>query len=50
MTHIVKIKASVFIPMSWTEPMKDTQTGNIIQFEGDSREFIPYTVNTMNRK
>ncbi|MCX2826106.1 permease [Bacillus pseudomycoides] len=50
MTHIVKIKASVFIPMSWTEPMKDTQTGNIIQFEGDSREFTPYTVNTMRSR
>jgi hypothetical protein len=36
--------------MSWTEPMKDTPTGNIIQFEGDSREFPPYTVNIMRSK
>ncbi|NWK72679.1 DUF3238 domain-containing protein, partial [Bacillus paramycoides] len=47
MSHIVKIRGSVFIPMSWTEPMKDIQTGNVIQFEGDSREFTPYAVNTM---
>ena len=24
---IVKVRASVFIPMSWTETKKDTQTG-----------------------
>jgi hypothetical protein len=50
MANIVKIRASVFIPMSWTEPKEDTQTGNIIQFEGDSREFTPYTVNTMRSR
>ncbi len=50
MTNIVKIRASVFIPMSWTEPRKDIQTGNIIQFEGDSREFTPYAVNIMRSR
>ncbi|NOU70973.1 DUF3238 domain-containing protein [Paenibacillus sp. LMG 31458] len=50
MTNIVKIRASVFIPMSWTEPRKDIQTGNVIQFEGDSREFNPYAVNTMRSR
>ncbi|WP_276913771.1 DUF3238 domain-containing protein [Aneurinibacillus aneurinilyticus] len=50
MTNIVKIRASVFIPMSWTEPKKDIQTGNIIQFEGDSREFTPYAVNAMRSR
>ncbi|TKI93256.1 DUF3238 domain-containing protein, partial [Bacillus wiedmannii] len=30
MTNIVKIRASVFIPMSWTEPRKDMETGKII--------------------
>ncbi|KAA0955391.1 DUF3238 domain-containing protein [Sporosarcina sp. ANT_H38] len=50
MTNIVKIRASVFIPMSWTEPRKDTKTGNLIQFEGDSREFTPYAVNTMRSR
>lgn len=50
MTYIVKIRASVFIPMSWTEPKKDIQTGNVIQFEGDSREFTPYAVNTMRSR
>ncbi|OCT16164.1 permease [Paenibacillus pectinilyticus] len=47
MANIVKIRASVFIPMSWTEPRKDIKTGHIIQFEGDSREFTPNAVNTM---
>ncbi|AIK36103.1 DUF3238 domain-containing protein [Bacillus pseudomycoides] len=50
MTSIVKIRASVFIPMSWTEPKKDIQTGNVIQFEGDSREFTPYAVNAMRSR
>lgn len=50
MTNIVKVRASVFIPMSWTEPKKDTQTGNIIQFEGDAREFTPYAVNAMRSR
>ncbi len=50
MTNIVKIRASVFIPMSWTEPKKDIQTGNVIQFEGDSREFTPYAVNAMRSR
>ena len=50
MTNIVKVRASVFIPMSWTEPKKDTQTGNVIQFEGDSREFTPYAVNAMRSR
>ncbi|KQL43622.1 permease [Brevibacillus choshinensis] len=50
MTPIVKIRASVFIPMSWTEPRKDAQTGNVIEFEGDSREFTPYAVNTMRSR
>ncbi|MFP3513068.1 DUF3238 domain-containing protein [Peribacillus sp. SIMBA_075] len=50
MTNIVKVRASVFIPMSWTETKKDTQTGNLIQFEGDSREFTPYAVNAMRSR
>lgn len=50
MTNIVKIRASVFIPMSWTEPKKNIQTGNVIQFEGDSREFTPYAVNAMRSR
>ncbi|WHY77153.1 DUF3238 domain-containing protein [Neobacillus sp. WH10] len=50
MINIVKIRASVFIPMSWTEPRKDIQTGKVIQFEGDSREFTPYAVNTMRSR
>lgn len=50
MTNIVKIRASVFIPMSWTEPKKDIQTGNVIEFEGDSREFTPYAVNAMRSR
>ncbi|KQU16875.1 permease [Bacillus sp. Leaf13] len=50
MANIVKIRASVFIPMSWTEPKKDIQTGKVIQFEGDSREFTPYAVNTMRSR
>lgn len=50
MTNIVKVRASVFIPMSWTEPKKDIQTGNIIQFEGDSREFTAFAVNAMRSR
>ncbi|MEH7307499.1 DUF3238 domain-containing protein [Neobacillus drentensis] len=50
MIPLVKIRASVFIPMSWTEPKKDIQTGNVIQFEGDSREFTPYAVNAMRSR
>ncbi|CAM4417918.1 hypothetical protein BAMA_04155 [Bacillus manliponensis] len=50
MANIVKLRGSVFIPMSWTEPQKDMETGNIIQFEGDSREFTPYAVNTMRSR
>ncbi|NOU88296.1 DUF3238 domain-containing protein [Paenibacillus sp. LMG 31460] len=50
MTNIVKVRASVFIPISWTEPKHDIQTGNIIQFEGDSREFTPYAVNAMRSR
>ncbi len=50
MNTIVKVRASVFIPMSWTETKKDTQTGNLIQFEGDSREFTPYAVNSMRSR
>src|SRR6516162_3649761 len=50
MTNIVKVRASVFIPMAWTEPKKDMQTGNVIQFEGDSREFTPYAVNAMRSR
>lgn len=50
MVNIVKIRASVFIPMSWTEPRKDMQTGKVIQFEGDSREFTPYAVNAMRSR
>jgi hypothetical protein len=50
MVNIVKIRASVFIPMSWTEPRKDIQTGKVIEFEGDSREFTPYAVNTMRSR
>ncbi|MCH7323138.1 DUF3238 domain-containing protein [Solibacillus sp. MA9] len=50
MTNIVKVRASVFIPMSWTEPKKDAQTEDVIQFEGDSREFTPYAVNAMRSR
>lgn len=50
MTNIVKVRASVFIPMSWTEPKRDIQTGNIIQFEGDAREFTSCAVNTMRSR
>ncbi|CAM3670729.1 DUF3238 domain-containing protein [Mesobacillus zeae] len=50
MIHMVKIRASVFIPIPWTEPRKDLQTGKVIQFEGDSREFTPYAVNTMRSR
>ncbi|CAH2717631.1 hypothetical protein BACCIP111895_04847 [Neobacillus rhizosphaerae] len=50
MINKVKIRASVFIPMSWTESRKDIQTGKVIQFEGDSREFTPYAVNTMHSR
>jgi Protein of unknown function (DUF3238) len=50
MIHLVKIRASVFIPMAWTEPRKDTQTGKVIQFEGDSREFTPYAGNTLRSR
>ncbi|KOS68978.1 permease [Lysinibacillus contaminans] len=50
MNTIVKFRASAFIPMAWTEPKKDTQTGNIIEFEGDSREFTPFAVNTMRSR
>ena len=49
MTNIVKVRASVFIPMSWIDK-KDAQTGNLIQFEGDSREFTPYAVNAMRSR
>ncbi|HDX9589360.1 TPA: DUF3238 domain-containing protein [Bacillus pseudomycoides] len=50
MSDIVKVRASVFIPMPWTEAKKDMQTGDIIQFEGDSREFTPYAVNAMRSR
>ena len=50
MIHIVQIRKSVFIPMSWIEPKKDIQTGSVIQFEGNSREFTPYAVNTMRSR
>ena len=50
MTNIVKIRASVFIPMSWTEAKKDMETEKVIQFEGDSREFTPYAVNAMRSR
>ena len=50
MTNIVKIRASVFIPMSWTEAKKNMETGKVIQFEGDSREFTPYAVNAMRSR
>ena len=50
MTTIVKIRASVFIPTPWTAPKEDKQTGNIIQFEGDSREFTPHAVNVMRSR
>ncbi|MEW9104272.1 DUF3238 domain-containing protein [Paenibacillus sp.] len=50
MANIVKIRASIFIPMSWTEPKQESDTGNIIQYEGDTREFTPYAVNTMRSR
>jgi len=50
MTNIVKVRASVFIPNSWTEPKKDIQTGNKIEFEGDSREFTPFAVHAMRSR
>jgi Protein of unknown function (DUF3238) len=36
--------------MFWTDPKKDIQTGRIIQFEGDSREFTPYVGNTLRSR
>ena len=36
--------------MSWTEAKKDMETGQVIQFEGDSREFTPHAVNTMRSR
>ncbi|WP_422657047.1 DUF3238 domain-containing protein [Paenibacillus sp. EC2-1] len=50
MNNVVKVRASVFIPMAWTDPTKDLETGNVVQFEGDSREFTAYTVNTMRSR
>lgn len=50
MINLMKIRASVFIPTPWTEPRTDPQTGKVIQFEGDSREFTPYAVNTMRSR
>ncbi|PGL73154.1 DUF3238 domain-containing protein [Bacillus sp. AFS055030] len=50
MVKLVKIRASVFIPMPWTEPRLDNESGNIIEFEGDSREFTPFAVNTMRSR
>jgi hypothetical protein len=55
MTNIVKIRASVFIPTSWTAigwtgPKEDKQTRNLIEFEGDAREFTPYAVNAMRSR
>lgn len=50
MTNIVKVRASVFIPTPWTDPRKDEETGNVIHFEGDSREFTPYAVNAMRSR
>ncbi|MED1782030.1 DUF3238 domain-containing protein [Brevibacillus fortis] len=50
MVNLIKIRASVFIPLSWTEPRTDPQTGKVIQFEGDSREFTPYAVNSMRSR
>lgn len=50
MATIVKIRASVFIPMFWTEPKQELDTGNIIQYEGDAREFTPCAVNAMRSR
>ncbi|WP_093291662.1 DUF3238 domain-containing protein [Thermoactinomyces sp. DSM 45892] len=50
MVNIVKLRASVFIPMSWTEPRKDCYTDHMVQFEGDSREFTPHTGNTFRSR
>ncbi|MFS0557974.1 DUF3238 domain-containing protein [Brevibacillus sp. 179-C9.3 HS] len=50
MINLIKIRASVFIPTSWTEPRTDPQTGKVIQFEGDSREFTPHAVNAMRSR
>ncbi|MBG9737168.1 DUF3238 domain-containing protein [Paenibacillus alvei] len=50
MANIVKIRANVFIPMSWTEPKQELESGNIVQYEGDTREFTPYAVNAMRSR
>ncbi|MBJ8099786.1 DUF3238 domain-containing protein [Bacillus cereus group sp. N11] len=52
MADIVKIRASVFIPMSWVSIgwTGSNQTGDLIEFEGDSREFTPYAVNAMRSR
>lgn len=48
--NVLKIRASVFIPLNWTPPFKDEETQDLIEFEGDSREFTPHTVNTMRSR
>ncbi len=50
MATIVKIRGSVFAPYAWLEPIKDSATGKILEYAGDSREFTPYAVNTMRSR
>lgn len=50
MNNIIKIRASVFIPTAWTEPKQKENTEEIIQFEGDFREFTPFAVNAMRSR
>ncbi|TCP61762.1 DUF3238 domain-containing protein [Baia soyae] len=50
MANIVKIRASVFSPVFWTEPKPDGDTGNIIECLGDGREFTPHAGNTFRSR
>lgn len=50
MDTIIKFRASAFIPLAWTPPKQDPETGNSIQYEGDSREFTPYAGNMMRSR
>lgn len=50
MANIVKIRASVFAPYAWLEPIKDPATEKIFEYTGDAREFTPNAVNTMRSR
>lgn len=50
MAKIVKIRASVFAPYAWLEPIKDPAKEKIFEYTGDAREFTPNAVNTMRSR